>query len=122
MAYQRLLSQGLQPSNAVAAFHDCAVSRVITSFLNVLAIPFSIIALVAELFMLPLVKTLPETASFWSFWSLLVLVLGCAMMGILIGAHSFRQERSKAGLAGFLLSELALMLIVLYGLAQWLTD
>lgn len=85
-----------------------------------LTIFFSFVALVAEFSIIPLVRIFPAATSFWILWILLAVTIVSALIGTLIGAQAFRAERSKTALAGFLLGELALGLIVLYGIVQWL--
>lgn len=85
-----------------------------------LALIFSGVAILSELSILPVVKVLPEIASFWSLWVLLAVTIVCAFVGIIIGAARYRVERSHTALIGFVLGALALGLIVVYGFVQWL--
>ncbi len=85
-----------------------------------LALFCSSAAVVAELSIIPTVKVLPEAASFWSLWILLATSIGCAFVGIIIGASRYRVERSRIALMGSVLGALALGLVAVYGFVQWL--
>jgi len=78
------------------------------------------VALAAELSIVPAVRALPEVASFWSLWVLLITSIVCAFAAILIGSASLRVERSKTALLGCAVGFLVYGLIVTYGVVQWL--
>lgn len=85
-----------------------------------IALLFASIALVAELSVIPSVRTLPEIASFWMLWVLLAVSILFAFAAILLGACEFRAVHSKTALVGFWLGMSVLGIFFAYALIQWL--
>lgn len=78
------------------------------------------LALLAELSIIPVVRTLANAASFWSLWFLLALSIVSASVAIFVGSATFRSRRSKTALFGFALGMLVFLLFLGYGLVLWL--
>lgn len=94
------------------------MSRTNVTSRGFISITASSIALIVEAMLIPVVRILPEFASFLAFMSMMFIISITATIGILLGANRYRREKSKSDLMGFLMGELALVLIVLYALVQ----
>ncbi|OQY82920.1 MAG: hypothetical protein B6D41_17665 [Chloroflexi bacterium UTCFX4] len=92
------------------------------TFQNLLTVSiiFSTAAILIELFIIPMVRILPERYSFWNLWVMLAAALILATLGIFAGAAQFKKEKTRRALMGFLLGQTALLLILLYWLIQTL--
>jgi hypothetical protein len=78
------------------------------------------IALLLELSIIPVVRTLPEAASFWSLWFLIALSIVFASIAIFIGGAQFRMTRSKIPLLAFGLGALVYVMYLAYMFVWWL--
>ena len=76
-------------------------------------------ALLAELAIIPVVRTFPEAASFWSLWFLVAVSIIFASVAIFVGSATFRSSRSKPALLGFALGMIVYGLYLGYWFALW---
>lgn len=73
-------------------------------------------ALLLELVFIPVVRLLSEYPGILVMQLMLVLIVVLAFCGVLLGAQEFKIGRSKFAIVGFTAGEVALGLIVVYGL------
>ena len=73
-------------------------------------------ALLLECAFIPVVRSLPEYSGILIMPMMLLAIIGLTFCGVLLGAQEFKASRSRSAMVGFMAGEVALGLIVVYGL------